>query len=97
MVPTGQTVAEHWDGLDKKGQNMWLRSVGMRVTFTKTREMGREFEIGFGWGDLVTATGRVVGATEREISEVRERMMTDGTLVVPSPVREGGRFAKVGT
>lgn len=56
---TGETVAEWWGRSTTEERNIWLRSVGMRVTWTSHTERGRttvdDFSIGIGGPDLDSA------------------------------------------
>ncbi|MET8382482.1 recombinase family protein [Streptosporangium canum] len=47
--PSGQTVAEYWEHLDREGRNRWLREMGVQLSYDR-REGYEMWDLN--WGDL---------------------------------------------
>lgn len=65
LVPTGETVAEHWTSLDNQERNLFLRDAGVRMLFDHTKGLA------IGWDDLAKAVGSAMGAPASLIDEYR--------------------------
>ncbi|WP_336879796.1 recombinase family protein [Rhodococcus globerulus] len=55
--PTGESFGDWWESLDLEHKNVYLRTMGVRVSFVKP--VGGDPDISFEWGDIEKMAGEV--------------------------------------
>ncbi|EME18765.1 integrase [Rhodococcus triatomae BKS 15-14] len=93
---TGETFRDWWESLDLTQQNVYLRTMGVRVTFTKQEELQARLELGElqKMAEEVKAAGMVETVTKR-FAEMQEQgiqgmeIFPDKAVVV---MKTGERF-----